>query len=108
MSGGGDAVNIMDMRALKVGQHVTLSDALPGGGTGGVVIKVTKWCVDVQVDRIDGEDAAYYGPYFLVFNYDGNVTMFYNCWWWVSPCPIPDLKILEPTVTDDVPQASNR
>jgi hypothetical protein len=45
----------LDMRALKVGQKVTLSDALPGGGTTGVVADVTKWHVSVQVAaRIEG------------------------------------------------------
>jgi hypothetical protein len=79
----------MDMRALKVGQKVTLSGALPGAGITGKVIETAKGHVDVQVDRTDGEE-----PYFLVFNYDGNVTMFYECWWWVSQGPIPDLKIV--------------
>jgi hypothetical protein len=84
----------LDMRALKVGQHVTLSDALPGGGTAGAVTEVTKWYVMVRVDaRIESED----GAYCVQFDYDGNETMFYDwtlgsLWWWVSPCPIPDLE----------------
>jgi hypothetical protein len=86
------------MRKLKVGQKVTLSDALPGGGTTGVVMEVAKHYVTVTVAaRIEGED----GGYCLHFNYDGNVTMFYDwidascpLWDWVSPCPIPGLKIV--------------
>jgi hypothetical protein len=89
----------MDMRALKVGQNVTLSEALPGAGTTGVVREVTKWRVDVQVEaRIDGEDGAYY----VVFNHDGSLAAFYGWvdastpgWDFISPSPIPDLKIIE-------------
>jgi hypothetical protein len=88
----------MEMRALKVGQHVTLSDALPGGGTDGVVTAVTKWHVSVQVAaQREGKD----GAYCVQFDYDGNVVMFFD-WtqaagWDVSmaiECPIPGLKIL--------------
>jgi hypothetical protein len=88
----------MDMKALKVGQNVTLSGALPGGGAAGVVTEVAKWHVTVVVAaRIEGKD----GAYCVLFDYAGNVSMFYG---WTSAagwdcmdavtCPIPDLKIL--------------
>jgi hypothetical protein len=88
----------MDMRELRVGQRVTLSGALPGGGISGVVKEVAKHHVTVTVAaRIEGED----GDYCVHFDYDGNVTMFYDWvdasmpgWDWASPCPIPDLKII--------------
>jgi hypothetical protein len=88
----------MDMRALKVGQKVTLSDALPGGGTLGVVTEVTKWHVTVVVAaRIEGKD----GGYCIDFDQDNSVCIFFD-WtdragWdisWAIPCPIPDLKII--------------
>jgi hypothetical protein len=85
----------IDIRALKVGKKVTLSDALPGGGTTGIVIEVSKYRVVVQVDtRREGKDGAYRA----VFDYDGNVTSFYDWtdgagWEWASPCPIP-MKII--------------
>jgi len=89
----------MDTSKLVVGQHVTLSDALPGGDASGVVMEVTKGYVSVQIDaRIEGED----GAYCVHFDYDGNLSLFYSwtsgsIWWWAgSPCPIPDLKILGP------------
>jgi hypothetical protein len=91
----------MDMRALKVGQHVTLSDALPGNGTAGVVTEVAKWHVSVQVDaRIKGVD----GAYCVEFDYYNNVYRFFD-WtdskagWdlsWAIPCPILYLRIVEP------------
>jgi hypothetical protein len=88
----------MDMRALKVGRKVTLSDALPGGGTSGVVIEVRKWNVGVQVAaQREGKD----GAYCVVFDYDDNVVMFYD---WTqgggwdhsmsTESPISDLKII--------------
>jgi hypothetical protein len=88
---------MMDMRALKVGQKVTLSDELPGGGTTGLVTGITKGYVSVQIDaRLEGED----GAYCVHFDYGGNLSLFYSwtsgsIWWWAgSPCPIPDLKII--------------
>jgi len=84
----------MDMRALVLGQYVTLSEALSGSGTAGVVIEVAKHHVSVRVGAlIDGKD----GAYCVDFDYDGNETMLYDwtlgsLWWWVSPCPIPDLE----------------
>jgi hypothetical protein len=87
----------MDMRPLVLGQYVTLSEALPGSGTAGVVIEITKHHVSVRVGAlIDGKD----GAYCVDFDYDGNETLFYGWteskagWDWVSPCPIPDLKIV--------------
>ena len=90
---------MMDMRALKFGQQVVLSDALPGDGTTGVVTEVAKWHVMVVVAaRIDGVD----GAYCVEFDYDNNVYVFFD-WtdskagWdigWAIPCPIPDLKIV--------------
>jgi hypothetical protein len=87
----------MDMRTLKVGQKFTLSDALPGGGTTGLVIEITKGYVSVRIAaRLEGED----GAYCVVFDSDGNLSLFYSwtsgsIWDWAgSPCPIPDLKIL--------------
>jgi hypothetical protein len=89
----------MDMRSLKVGQKVTLSDALPGEISRSVVTEVTKWHVTVQVyARLDGKD----GGYAVEFNYDGSVDKLYP---WIdasTPCwdcpvqwgPIPGLKIL--------------
>jgi hypothetical protein len=92
-----DTTKLVDMRALKVGQKVTLSDVLPGGGTTGVVIGITKGYVSVQIDaRLEGED----GAYCVHFDYNGNLSLFYSwtsgsIWWWAgSPCPIPDLKIV--------------
>jgi hypothetical protein len=101
----------MDMKSLKVSQHVTLSDALPGDGTTGEVIEVAKWHVTVIVAaRIEGVE----GRYCIEFDYDRNVYRFFD-WipasqsgWtvdWAIPCPIPDLKIIE--TSNDVPQASN-
>jgi hypothetical protein len=88
-----------DMRALKVDQKVTLSEALPGGGATGVVTEVAKWHVVVVVAaRIEGVD----GAYCIDFDYAGNVTMFYD-WtdskagWdhsYATTCPIPELKIV--------------
>src|SRR5262249_732525 len=67
--------NHMDMRALKVGQKVTLSDVLAGVGAAGVVSELTKWHVTVCVDaRIDGVD----GAYCVEFDYNNNVSMFYG------------------------------
>ena len=89
----------MDMRALKVGQKVILSGALPGGGTAGVVIEVAKYYVAVKVAaQLNDED----GAYAINFDYRGNMTLFYSwkdnhtsCWDWAgTPCPIPDLKIV--------------
>jgi hypothetical protein len=87
----------MDMRALKVGQHVTLSDALPGGGTAGVVREAGKYVAVTVAAQIEGKDGAYY----ITFNNDGSLSLFYGwidastpAWDWVSPCPIPDLKII--------------
>lgn len=92
-----DTTKLVDMRALKVGQKVTLSGALPGGAPAGVVMEVTKGYVSVQIDaRLEGED----GAYCVHFDYDGNLSLFYSwtsgsIWWWAgSPCPIPDLKII--------------
>jgi hypothetical protein len=89
----------MDMRALVLGQYVTLSEALSGSGTAGVVIEVAKHHVSVRVGAlIDGKD----GAYCVDFDYEGNETLFYG-WteskagWdisWAMPCPIPDLKIV--------------
>jgi len=94
-------VNEMDMKALKVGQKVTLSDALLGGGTIGEVAEVAKWHVTVVVAaRIESVD----GTYCIDFDYAGNVTMFYD-WtdskagWdhsYATTCPIRGLKIVEP------------
>ena len=90
----------MDTSKLVVGQHVPLSDALPGAGTSGVVTEVTKWHVAVAVAaRREGVD----GQYLVLFDNDGNEVMFYD-WiharaagWDVSmaiECPIPGLKII--------------
>jgi hypothetical protein len=90
----------MDMRALKVGQKVILSGALPGGGTTGVVMAVEKYFVVVKVAaQIKGED----GAYAINFDYNGNMALFYSwkdaftpAWDWAgTPCPIPNLKIIE-------------
>jgi len=86
-------------KTMAVGQKVILSGTLPGGGTTGLVIDVTKWHVSVQVDaRLEGKD----GAYCVQFDYDGNVSLFYSWtdskagWDWAgSPCPIPDLKIVK-------------
>ncbi len=49
----------MDTSKLVVGQHVPLSDALPGAGTSGVVTEVTKWHVAVAVAaRREGVDGS--------------------------------------------------
>jgi hypothetical protein len=88
----------MDMRALKVGQKVLLSDVLPGG-TSGEVTEVTKWHVSVAVSaRLDGVD----GWYVVEFNYDGSVANLFD---WIDTSvpgwdrpeftgPIPGLKII--------------
>jgi hypothetical protein len=91
----------MNMRALKVGQHVTLSDALPGEISKSEVIEVTKWYVAVGVNaRLDGVD----GFYLVHFNYDGSVLRLYP-WidastpgWdgWATWGPIPQLRIIDP------------
>jgi hypothetical protein len=86
----------MDIRALKVGQKVVLSEALPNAGATGVVTAVTKARVNIQVNaRIEGVD----GAYCVWFNFDGSVDAFCDWtdragWEGGSPCPIPDLKII--------------
>ncbi len=89
----------MDMRAVKVGQKVTLSGALPGGGITGVVIEATKGHFTAKVDaQIAGED----GSYAINFDYDGNLVLFYSWvgastpgWDWAgSPCPIPSVRVI--------------
>jgi hypothetical protein len=98
---------MMDVRALKVGQHVTLSGALPEAGTIGEVVDVAKWHVSVLVAaRIADVDGAYY----IEFDYDNNVYRFFT--WavlkhvgiidYATWCPMP-LKIIgikEPTAED--------
>jgi hypothetical protein len=98
----------MDMKALKVAQKVTLSEALPEGGITGEVIEVNTWHVAVVVAaRMEGVE----GRYCIEFDYDNNVYRFFD-WipvsqsgWtvdWAVWCPIPDLKIVG-LVTEDRP-----
>jgi hypothetical protein len=98
----------MDMKELKVGQHVRLSGALPGAeSTEAVVTIITDSTVSVKVNaRLEGED----GGYWIIFDYDNSIDIFYG---WLDPgnlktgwdisaavtCPIPDLKIVD-LVTD--------
>jgi hypothetical protein len=91
----------MDMRALKVGQKVTLSAALPGAGAEGIVAAVTKWNISVQVPAqiVDG-------GHWIIFDHNNDIFIFYGWadkkqWdstgWdisWAIPCPIPGLKIV--------------
>lgn len=92
---------MIDISKLVVGQHVTLSDALPGEISRSEVTEVTKWYVAVEVyARLDGVD----GGYLVHFNYDGSVLRLYP--WiaastpgWDCPVtwgPIPGLKIIDP------------
>ena len=92
----------MDMRALKVGQRVTLSAALPRVGTEGIVIALSKWSVYVQVPVEIVE-----GGYCIAFEHSNDIYMFYG---WLDKgevdrygwcmidfacmCPIPDLRIV--------------
>jgi hypothetical protein len=51
---------VIDISKLVVGQHVTLSDALPGEISRSEVTEVTKWYVAVEVyARLDGVDGGY-------------------------------------------------
>jgi hypothetical protein len=79
----------MDTSKLVVGQHVTLSDVLPGGGTLGVVTQVTEKHVQVEVARSGKRNG-----YAIDFNHDGSVA---TLWGWIdssSPGPIPGLEII--------------
>jgi hypothetical protein len=90
---------MMGMRALKHGQHVILSDVLPGTILGSRVTEITKGHVSVCVyAQLDGKD----GVYLVEFDYDGNVVRLYD--WietdgyyvefiWTRPV-IPGLKII--------------
>jgi hypothetical protein len=92
---------MMDMRALKRGQHITLSDVLPGVLSNGRVTEITKGHVSVQVDALIGSTE---GAYLVEFDYDGNVIRLYD--WIETDTPgyyvefsrtrpvIPGLKII--------------
>jgi hypothetical protein len=88
---------MMDMRALKVGQHVILSGALPSAGNVGEVTYAGKYVAVAVAAQIDGED----GRYGMTFHNDGNLSLFYG-WYsanenrepWCEKCPIPELKII--------------
>jgi len=92
---------MMDISKLVVGQHVTLSDALPGEISKSFVTEVTKWYVGVSVNaRLEGKD----GCYLVHFNYDGSVLRLYpwidvsTAGWdgWATWGPIPQLRIIDP------------
>jgi hypothetical protein len=92
---------MIDMHKLIVGQHVVLTEALPGlrEGATGVVTEVTKWYVGVAIPaRLDGVD----GWYLVQFNYDGSVNKSFP---WIDAStpgwdcrvtwgPMPGLKII--------------
>jgi hypothetical protein len=61
---------MMDMRALKVGQHVILSGALPSAGTVGEVTYTGKYVAVAVAAQIEGED----GRYGMTFHNDGNLS----------------------------------